>query len=456
MSARMASALWISLSIGALMLAGFLSIFIMLGRTPIIYEHITDPHWFRRTLVVHVVLALLVWFHGFLCGLFVLIPLQNSENKQPIAGYLSAVTGVVLITISIFITSADPVLSNYIPILDHPVFIIGILFFGGGVGLTLFNKRLLTTGRTHKKPAILPASAIPGLQSAAVLFLISLVVFVAAWLITPKSYHTETYYEFIIWGGGHLLQFVNIATVVAVWMLLLKKLIGRNPIPYKWSALLFFFLTLPVIASPLLLLNGTSDSLYLTGFSRYMQWGIFPVISVFILLITALLIRAKNRHNLPSNLIWNPYFNGLAASILFIILSFILGALIRGPNTMVPAHYHASLGGITIAFMVAAYLLMDFYHIPPAEGKVKKWSAIQPLLFGVGQLIFVSGLAYAGAYGLARKAFGTEQQISSAEVYTGLGLLFVGGSLAIAGGMLFFWIVVKRWQAYHTHLHESK
>src|SRR5699024_7507935 len=127
----------------------------------------------------------------------------------------------------------------------------------------------------------------------------------------------------------------------------------------------------------------------------------------------------------------------------FIVLSFILGMLIQGSNTMVPAHYHASLGGITIAFMVTGYLLVDYYGIPLPDGKVQKLSAIQPLLFGIGQDIFVSGLAYAGAYVLARKVFEAEQQINSIEVYTGLSLLFVGGSLAIAGGILFFWIVIK-------------
>src|SRR5699024_2779141 len=390
---------------------------------------------------------LLVWIYGFLCGLFVLIPLPNTRNRQPVTGYLSAASGVVLMTLSIFITSAEPVLSNYIPILNHPVFIVGILFFGVGVGFTLCSKRLLTIPENSKQPPILPASALPGLQAASIIFLISLIVFFTAWLSTPGDYHTETYYEFIIWGGGHLLQFVNIATAVVVWLMLLQKLLGRDALSYSWSALLFSLFTLPVLASPLLLLNGTSGSLYITGFTRYMQWGIFPIISIFMFLFTAKLIRAYRRNELPSNLLNNSYFNGLTASMLFIVLSFILGMLIQGSNTMVPAHYHASLGGITIAFMVTVYLLMDYYGIPLPDGKVQKWSAIQPLLFGIGQAIFVSGLAYAGAYGLARKVFGAEQQINSVEVYTGLSLLFVGGSLAIAGGILFFWIVIKRWQA---------
>ena len=448
-STRTVSALWISLSIAALMLSGFLSIFIMLGRTPIIHEYITDPHWFKRTLVVHVDLALLVWFYGFLCGLFVLIPLPNTRNRLPAIGFLTAISGVGLIILSIFITSAEPVLSNYIPILDHPVFIGGILLFGSGIGLTLFSKRLLIHSGHWEQPSILPDSAIPGLQSAAIIFLFSLIVFLSAWYVTSTNYHTTTYSEFIIWGGGHLLQFVNIAIAVVVWLMLLKKLLGRDPFPYKWSKLLFTLFTVPVLASPLLLINGTSNSLYLNGFTQYMQWGIFPVISVFMIIFGITLIRAKKKGHLPSSLACKPYTNGLIISMLFIVLSFVLGGLIEESNTIVPAHYHASLGGITVAFMVVVYLLMGYYEIAQPSTNVQQWSARQPILFGIGQLIFVVGLAYAGAYGLARKVFGTEQQINSIEVYTGLSLLFIGGSLAIAGGMLFFWILIKRGQAHN-------
>src|SRR5699024_12005408 len=120
---------------------------------------------------------LLVWIYGFLCGLFVLIPLPNTRNRQPVTGYLSAASGVVLMSLSFFVTSAESFLSNYIPILNHPVFIVGILFFGVGVGFTLCSKRLLTAPGSNEQPPILPASALPGLQAASIIFLISLIVF---------------------------------------------------------------------------------------------------------------------------------------------------------------------------------------------------------------------------------------------------------------------------------------
>lgn len=58
-------------------------------------------------------------------------------------------------------------------------------------------------------------------------------------------------------------------------------------------------------------------------------------------------------------------------------------------------------------------------------------------MFGIGQTVFVSGLAVAGTYGLARKVFGEEQLILSCEIYIGLGLLLIGGLTAIFGGILF-------------------
>ncbi len=72
--------------------------------------------------------------------------------------------------------------------------------------------------------------------------------------------------------------------------------------------------------------------------------------------------------------------------------------------------------------------------------KLVKW---QPLLFGLGQTIFVIGFAYAGLQGMGRKLFGSDQSIHTVEAMIGLGLMSIGGLLAMTGGFLFIYIVVK-------------
>lgn len=441
------SRFWILLSIGTLILSGFFSIIIVLGRAPIISDIISDPLFAKRGLVVHVDLALLIWLYAFICGLFVLVPTTRNGNRLLPLGYATAATGVGMLVCSIFVPSAKPVLSNYIPVLDHPLFIGGLIFFAIGVGCTLFNGRMFPSPATLKAgdSGPFPISSIPGLRSTALLLLVSLITFFSSWLATPTGINTQTYYELTIWGGGHLLQFVNVAAMLSVWIILLGKLLDRNPLSYRWSAILFALYTLPVLAAPLLTMKGTSDILYHSGFTRYMQWGIFPIVTVFIILITVILAREKSRDELPPDLLTNPYFGGLVTSILLTIIGFILGAMISGSNTLIPAHYHAAVGGITVAFMAVTYLLMEIHGIPIPKGKLRKIAAIQPLLFGLGQAIFAAGFGYAGAHGLARKAFGSEQQINSIEVFVGLGFMTIGGLLAVSGGLLFLWVVVKAW-----------
>lgn len=436
---------WIFLSISSLLLAGFLSLFIMLGRTPVISEWMFGPELFRRILVVHVNLALIVCFYSFLCGLFVLIPSPEFSNRLLPAGFMLSIAGVLLMLATIFIPHAEPILSNYIPVLNHPVFLLSLFLFGLGVAVTLLNRRIIPFSFSgDDADSLLPPASIPALQAAAVLFLVSMLLFFLSWLNTPANLAPETYYEFLLWGGGHILQFVNMAAAVAVWFVLLRQLSDKPLFNHRQSLLLFTIYTLPVLFSPLLLIDGTLSSYYIPGFTRYMQWGIFLVISVVIILLIIRLIKLFKSGQLPSKPFANPYFNGLVAGITFMIGGFILGAMIRGSNTMVPAHYHATLGSITIVFMVMTYKLLDYFGFNLTEGLWKK-AAIQPLLYGAGQAIFVTGLAYAGTYGLARKVFGEEQLIHTAEIYIGLGLLVVGGLIAISAGVLFLWIVIKAW-----------
>lgn len=445
---KVISRYWILLSIATLILSGFFSIIIVLGRAPVISEFITDPLFAKRGLVVHVDLALLIWLYAFICGLFVLVPSRRSDNRLLPLGYAAGVSGVGMLVCSIFIPSAEPVLANYIPVLDHPLFIGGLILFAAGVCCTVFNGRIFPSAGSagnEKLQRIFPGSSLPGFRSAAVLLAVALITFYASWVATPGEIDTLTYYEVTIWGGGHILQFVNVAAMLSVWIILLGKLTGGDPVPYRVSSTLFAIYTLPVLAAPLLTANGTADLLYHHGFTRYMQWGIFPVVTIFMGITVFVLVRSFRNGSLPRRLWRNPCFGGLVTSMLLTVTGFILGAMISGSNTLVPAHYHAAVGGITVAFMAVTYLLLEIHNMPVPEGKLQKMAAVQPLLFGLGQLLFAAGFGYAGAHGLARKSFGSEQQINSIEVLAGLGLMTVGGFLAVTGGILFLWIVTRSW-----------
>jgi heme/copper-type cytochrome/quinol oxidase subunit 1 len=142
---------------------------------------------------------------------------------------------------------------------------------------------------------------------------------------------------------------------------------------------------------------------------------------------------------------------GFIASALLCCFGFVLGACIRSSTTLVPAHYHANLGAVTVAFMSAAYLLLHALEKPGApkrdRWKVARW---QLLLFGVGQTIFVLGFAVGGAYGLGRKAYAAEQHVRTAGEYVGLIVMGLGGLVAVAGGLWFLFLMLREVRGWRT------
>jgi cytochrome c oxidase subunit 1 len=55
---------WFLFAIGSLVLAGLLSLMLVVGRLPFLGWLFTDPLFFKRALVVHVDLAIVVWFQA--------------------------------------------------------------------------------------------------------------------------------------------------------------------------------------------------------------------------------------------------------------------------------------------------------------------------------------------------------------------------------------------------------
>lgn len=429
---------WLLISISALILAGFLSLFIMLGRIPYINEWMFGTQWMRRILVVHVNLALLVSFYSFITAFIVMIP-GSRQNlwRYPLAIGIAILSIFIMIS-SIFFTGSEAILTNYVPVIDHPVFIGSILLFGFAIGLTLFSRQLLSFKIQKNKTGLsLPASAVPLFQCAGALIFLSLIIFFISWLLTPANLDASIYYEFVIWGGGHILQFANMIAAAGIWFILWHTIAAQHLLDVSKVQLLSYVYTIPVLFSPLLLVQGTSNSLYLNGFTQYMKWGIFPIVSFIIILLISRSVTLLANRKRRKSIITNPYFTALSASILLTVIGFVLGSMIRGSNTMVPAHYHATLGAVTIAFMGATYWLLPTFGYLFSVQRQKKYLSKQLLIYATGQLIFVTGLAVAGTYGLARKVFGEEQLIDAAEIYIGLGLLLVGGLLAITGGILF-------------------
>ena len=113
---------------------------------------------------------------------------------------------------------------------------------------------------------------------------------------------------------------------------------------------------------------------------------------------------------------------------------------------MVPAHYHASIGGITAAFMALSYVVLAALGLSIETPKLERAARWQPVVFGVGQMIFAVGFAIAGVYGMSRKTYGAEQASRSLAESIGLGVMGIGGLIATVGGVLFLVVVAVIWK----------
>lgn len=433
---------WLMIAVSSLLLAGLLSLMLVIGRMPPFSTWMTDPEFFKRALVVHVDLALVVWFFAFGAALFTLGPGKAAHVIGKVAAGISLV-GVLLMVIAAGVPGSEPILANYIPVIDHPVFIIGLILFA--IGLIMVFVSGLAGYRRYLGHQLAELPVDPSAQLAfaamAVVALLAALTFAISWLNTPLPSTGELaprlYYELIFWGGGHVSQVASVLTMLGAWIILLKPVLGRSPVSPTVSAILFGGLALPQFAGPIIAAMGTDTISYLSSFTNMMQFGIFPFVLVFMGFVVRAFIVAHKEGRVSAKSYLEPQMIGFLSSAALTLLGFGLGALIRQSNTMIPAHYHAALGAVTVALMTVSFVLLEPLGLRVRGRKMKLMARFQPALFGIGQTVFAVGFAVGGIYGLSRKAYASEQQVRSTAELIGLTVMGIGGILAIIAGLIY-------------------
>jgi heme/copper-type cytochrome/quinol oxidase subunit 1 len=136
----------------------------------------------------------------------------------------------------------------------------------------------------------------------------------------------------------------------------------------------------------------------------------------------------------------SPLKSALVWSLVLFGSGGLIGLAISGSNVKIPAHYHGSIVGVTLAFMGLVYYLLPRMGFGRPQGRLAR---LQPALYGGGQLLHIVGLLWSGGYGVQRKLAGGEQVLRSAEQVAGMGLMGLGGLAAVAGGVLFAAVVLR-------------
>ena len=420
---------WLALGIAALAASGLLAVLLVLSRTPWLAKLFPVAGFFHAALVAHVDLSVLVWFVA--CG-GVLWSLNSTRRWLPlgVAALALCAAGTATIAVAPFFGGV-PIMANYVPVIESRPFLAGLVLFGAGlvllVGRGLFASPLV--GVRLDGPGALRF----GLNGAIVATAVALLAFAWSYAAVPGALDGKAYYELLFWGGGHVLQFMHtILMLVVAWLLLRATGSGLRGSETMQRSL-FALTALPLLGVPLLLALAPASPAYVIGYSELMRWGGIGCIPL-LLLVVASMPRTSTAdittRTLRSVLWW---------SLLLFAAGGILGFLIRGSNTVIPAHYHGSIVGVTLAYMGVFYLLLPRLGYPLALPRTARW---QPLVYGVGQVMHIAGLAWTGGHGAQRKTVGTAEGLSRAQEIIGMGLMGTGSLVAVIGGTMFLVVVL--------------
>ncbi len=460
---------WAGLGVAALALAGVLALLLAMARTPVVQEWLPWPweSFFHKALVSHVVLSVVVWFLAVLGALLTLavgqLRLSTTTETAAATASWSAAAGpglaamsLVLLTLPALLDLGAPSLNNYVPVLDHPLYAAGLLTLSAAIALPAIRLlAALASAWTGRRT--LPQGPVIAAGAAAVAYLAALACFALGYGLTPAMADRKEYFEWVFWGGGHVLQLVNALVMLACWSALIPAAFGRPLAGPRLTLAVTGPIALTALAAPLLyLLPGYPGTAAYTGFTALYAWALGPLLGVAGLL--ALRALWSTRTATPGTTAdagttgTDPARVTLWLSLVVCGVGGLFGFLSGHGDTRTPAHYHAAIGAVNLA----AFALVLGVLLPLARQRMsgagcgnpsmvsaapsprgRRVRLAMPWLYGVGTLLHSTGLFLAGAAGVARKTAGADQALDSGWKLASMGLMGAGGLIAVIGGILF-------------------
>ncbi len=422
---------WLLLGLFAVIAAGLFSVLLVMSRTPSVQEVIPFIDFFHVALVVHVNLSVFIWFMSFACVLWTLTAEDSLMPLAQFSFYLSC-AGTVLLVVCPFFGVGNPLMNNYIPTLQHPVFFVALGLFGAGVALRLFINVIST--RIKFSALEIPDAIRVSLWFASIVCLVSLWALYSSYRGIPEEITGESYFEFLYWGAGHILQFNHSLLMLLAWLILMLLAGAQARITGKQLLILSVLSLIPILdAFRIYFAFDIFSGEHRYAFTNLMKFGGLMTLPLG-LYLAYLFITSWSL--IKQNALIKAIL--LSSATLF-IAGGVIGFLIEGVNVVIPAHYHGSIVGVTLAFMGLAYLLMPFLGYAPVHEKMAKW---QMYIYLVGQMMHVIGLAWSGGYGVQRKTAGAAQALTAAEKIP-MGLMGAGGGFAVIAGVLFMIVMIK-------------
>ncbi|MGB5345508.1 MAG: hypothetical protein WBN23_05030, partial [Woeseia sp.] len=252
----------------------------------------------------------------------------------------------------------------------------------------------------------------------------------------PADMSGQIYFEFLFWGGGHIMQFSYTLLMMIAWVVLAYASGCRYELTPRLTFVFLIFLSLPVITVPFLYLaHDVTSAGHRIAFTELMKYGGLSCLPLG-LAVAASLWNAQATDSDEGR-----YLRAaLLSSLLLFATGGVLGFMIAGLDIVIPAHYHGATVGVTIAFMGLTYYLLPRLGFGPLPPRMATW---QPYLYGGGQFMHILGLAWTGGYGVQRKTAGAAQGLEGLGQVAGMGLMGLGGLVSVIGGLLFLIVAWK-------------
>jgi len=387
--------------------------------------------FFQKGLVAHVALSFHVWFLAVI-ALIALTALRLPDARDPVlagrVGLALAALGTVAVAAAPF-SGGAPSLNNYVPTIIHPLYFAGLGCVAAGALMPVVQMlpRLVGTteaGSSGERAALL---------ALGLLYIAALAAIAAAAHqldAPPVDYDTI---ERLFWGGGHVLQFVNVALLLVVLERLGRIAIAGSAVgerPAVWAAGLLFLAGAGGLA-----IYGLTDirgEAHLRAFTDLQYAFALPV-----LIVAAGALRARRRWRMTQDRV---AATAAALAALVFLIGCALGLFVDGADTRTPAHYHGVIGGINIALYGLFY--REVLPSLGAHGRGKlapkqRLALAQIIVYALGQTLFVAGLFLAGGMGAARKSMGAGLEGGGAAQLIALALRDVGLLLAVLASATF-------------------
>jgi cytochrome c oxidase subunit I len=427
---------WAWLAVGALAVAGAFAILLALSRIPGMEK---TPFWpidfFYKGLVIHVVFSLVIWLQGVFALLVAVATLKlagEGVRAAPLGriGQGAMALAFPCLFAPAFLDATQPALDNYIPVILHPAYDVGLLALALGILAPVVRLLINLPGRLSSAPPLPIAMALAGM-----VYILALASFLIAAVLLADEGGLAWSRDQLFWGGGHLLQFVYAALMLTNWSILARASLGENAVDNRVFLACVLIMALIALPAPAFYAAFAPFSAGQREAFRLLQFGLAAPTLIFALSLVARAL--GSRRPWP----WrDPAFFALATSLALFALGGVMGFLITGSDTRTPAHYHAVITAVSVSSvgMLLTFGLEELGRAPaPARA-----TRILLGLYGGGQFVASIAMFVAGGYGALRK---TPAGASSLDAVAAAGMAVHGiaSIFTIIGGAAFVVIAIR-------------